>query len=133
MKTYWLEKRQTRSASTRNISIQDPPAWHSNTNSRHNSFTRNSTGQLLSSSPSGAQARLLARLPSSPTLALHALQAALAPQPAPVVTPSASGTFYTEDRPIYSPITFQDVARRSVANSPTKGSIKGDKYNFRKR
>lgn len=125
MKTYWLEKREYRSQSTKNISIQEPHQWHCSAAvtgsiaslARHNSLTRNclEPSPRLSSSPSGAAARLVARMPTSPTLPYPQQQ------PLPIgQLASTSGVLYPEERPIYSPITFQDVARRSVANSPTK-------------
>ncbi|XP_014208623.1 soluble guanylate cyclase 88E [Copidosoma floridanum] len=116
MKTYWLEKREVRSASTKNITIAQPPQWHAIT--PRNSLTRipclietpvstaYPTNPALPSSTLSSpvrtchspSARLIARLPTSPT----------PPQTC------------ADERPVYSPITFQDVARRSVANSPTK-------------
>ena len=33
---------------------------------------------------------------------------------------SILGLSSIEERPVYSPVTFQDIARRSIANSPVK-------------
>jgi guanylate cyclase len=33
---------------------------------------------------------------------------------------SILGPIITEERRVYSPVTFQDIARRSIANSPVK-------------
>ncbi|KAJ8675449.1 hypothetical protein QAD02_011235, partial [Eretmocerus hayati] len=146
MKTYWLEKRESRSISSRNIAIHEPPQW--NSVSRHNSISRNcydssptspqhhQAQNQLSSSPSGAQIRMLSRLPSAHyhhhreqlhqqiPVSIHNQQQQPQQQQLVAASPN-SGALYGEERPIYSPITFQDVARRSVANSPTKSlSIK---------
>ena len=147
MKTYWLEKREIRSQSTKNISIQEPPQWQSaggrnsltrncldsiQSSSQHHHHSYHQQRHQLSSSPSGAAARLAARLPNSPTAA-QLTYPTIPIMTAMVATPTTSasnpGIFHSEERPIYSPITFQDVARRSVANSPTKSlSVKGKSY-----
>jgi guanylate cyclase len=103
MKTYWLEKRERRSIGTKGITIQESQ-WHRNLEKRVS--TVGVTGLI---SPSifdksilgDPQSRRGSSKISSPT-------------------PAGSSGFFSEERRIYSPITFQDVARRSVANSPTK-------------
>ncbi|XP_011500910.1 PREDICTED: soluble guanylate cyclase 88E-like [Ceratosolen solmsi marchali] len=123
MKTYWLERREYRSIATKSISIQEPHQWRNNTGPRNSSFVRNGPDhatQQPSTSPSGAATtmRLLVRLPPSPTM----LQQPGHSNPG---STCSGGGLYVDERPIYSPITFQDVARRSIVNSPTKSlSIK---------
>ena len=99
MKTYWLEKREARSQLTKGIFIQEPPQWHSRANEKRlssTSFTGLQRNCVDISSRRGSRI-------SSPT-------------------PQGSSVLLPEERRIYSPITFQDVARRSVANSPTKNN-----------
>ena len=35
---------------------------------------------------------------------------------------SIMGLSSIDERPVYSPVTFQDIARRSIANSPVKNN-----------
>ena len=113
MKTYWLEKREMRSQSTKNISIQQPPQWHNN--SRHNSITRNSldASPKLTMTPTTPP-----RLPSKPPVSPTSIS-----RPDSVLA-SISPAHIVDDRHLYSPVTFQDVARRSAANSPANSPTK---------
>ncbi|XP_036149629.1 soluble guanylate cyclase 88E isoform X2 [Monomorium pharaonis] len=107
MKTYWLEKRERRSVTTKGITIQEPHQWHTKSFEKRISsmgaiglispgiFDKSALGDIALSKRRGSSKM------SSPT-------------------PPGSSGFFSEERRIYSPITFQDVARRSVANSPTK-------------
>jgi len=104
MKTYWLKKRERRSIGTKGITIQESHQWHRNLEKKVS--TAGATGLIspgiFDKSISGdPQSRRGSSKISSPT-------------------PAGSSGFFSEERRIYSPITFQDVARRSVANSPTK-------------
>ncbi|XP_024941625.1 soluble guanylate cyclase 88E isoform X2 [Cephus cinctus] len=102
MKTYWLEKRGERSRMTRGISIHTPPQWYSRASEKRISLT--SGGGSMPPTPCERKPRPESRRESrmsSPTQL-------------------GSGSNLPEERRTYSPITFQDVARRSVANSPTK-------------
>ncbi|XP_011645853.1 soluble guanylate cyclase 88E [Pogonomyrmex barbatus] len=107
MKTYWLEKRERRSVATKGITIQEPPQWHLTRNfekrvSLVGAINLINPGMFEKSVPGDAlPGRRGSSKMSSPT-------------------PPGSSGFFSEERRIYSPITFQDVARRSVANSPTK-------------
>ncbi|KAG5345676.1 GCY8E cyclase, partial [Acromyrmex heyeri] len=106
MKTYWLEKRERRSVMTKGITIQEPHQWHTKSFEKRVSsvgaiglistsmFDKSTSGDALSRRRGSSKM-------SSPT-------------------PPGSSGFLSEERRIYSPITFQDVALRSIANSPTK-------------
>lgn len=108
MKTYWLEKREERSYSTKGIAIQQPPQWHSNSITKRMSIS-------VASSAARTERRSTENSASGKTSRVSS--------PAP---PSSASGHQSEDRRTYSPITFQDVARRSVANSPIKSAdIKG--------
>lgn len=99
MKTYWLEKRESRSVTTKGITIQEPPQWlNKSSEKRLSSVSIADIQRNCTESSSRRESRL-----SSPV-----------PQGSPGLMP--------EERRIYSPVTFQDVARRSVANSPTKNN-----------
>lgn len=107
MKTYWLEKREHRSSSTKGITIQEPPQWH----------TRNTEKRVSAGTP--------AAFNISTTIYenQNCLDASSSRRDSKIGSPApAESTFIPEERRIYSPITFQDVARRSVANSPTKNA-----------
>ncbi|XP_053979004.1 soluble guanylate cyclase 88E isoform X2 [Hylaeus volcanicus] len=105
MKTYWLEKREHRSLSTKGITIQEPPQWH----------TRNIEKRVSAGTSSGFTA-------STMFDSQHCLDTS-SRRGSKMVSPTLpDSSFLPEERRIYSPITFQDVARRSVANSPTKNT-----------
>ncbi|XP_033216664.1 soluble guanylate cyclase 88E isoform X2 [Belonocnema kinseyi] len=99
MKTYWLQKRVSRSHLTKGISIQEPPQWHSKAPDKRLSSV---SVTELQKNCVDVLSRRGSRI-STPT-------------------PLGSPGLLPEERRIYSPITFQDVARRSVANSPTKNN-----------
>ncbi|KAL0125745.1 hypothetical protein PUN28_004655 [Cardiocondyla obscurior] len=105
MKTYWLEKRERRSAMTKGITIQEPPQWHKTSDKKVSS-----TGAI-----GMINTNILDKSTSGDALALRRDSSKMSSP-----TPPGSSGFFSEERRIYSPITFQDVARRSVANSPTK-------------
>ncbi|KZC12211.1 PREDICTED: soluble guanylate cyclase 88E [Dufourea novaeangliae] len=105
MKTYWLEKREHRSLTTKGITIQEPPQWH----------TRNIEKRVSTGTAAGFTATTM--FDSQHCLETSSRRGSKIPSP---TLPDTS--FLPEERRIYSPITFQDVARRSVANSPTKNT-----------
>ncbi|XP_043270278.1 soluble guanylate cyclase 88E isoform X2 [Venturia canescens] len=120
MKTYWLEKRQTKSPTISKIPINEPQ-WMSRAPGKRIS----SSSMLSSGAFSGSSVKLaLAGEPaatsdvnfpaSTPTMSSPTHP------PHPNHRQSSCSMLYEQDRRIYSPITFHDVARRSVANSPTK-------------
>ncbi|XP_076686910.1 guanylyl cyclase at 88E isoform X1 [Andrena cerasifolii] len=105
MKTYWLEKREHRSLTTKGITIQEPPQWH----------TRNTEKRVSAGTPVGFTAATMFESQNYLDTSSRRGSKLISP-----TLPDSS--FLPEERRIYSPITFQDVARRSVANSPTKNS-----------
>lgn len=112
MKTYWLEKRSWRSIVTRNIVIQEPPQYMNRTNENNKI-------------PPGINYHSSVPTPMSPTKLTyrHSYLDKSIKSPGSRIsspTPFGSSALTSDERRIYSPITFQDVARRSVANSPTK-------------
>ncbi|XP_077270320.1 guanylyl cyclase at 88E isoform X2 [Temnothorax americanus] len=108
MKTYWLEKRECRSVTTKGITIQESHQWH----------TRSSEKRICSVGAIGLD-RISPGMFDKPTSG-DALSKRRGSSKMSSPTPPGSSGFFSEERRIYSPITFQDVARRSVANSPTK-------------
>ncbi|EZA46610.1 hypothetical protein DMN91_008977 [Ooceraea biroi] len=106
MKTYWLEKRERRSVATKGITIQEPHQWHT---IRTIEKRVSSVGVIGLISPG-----MFDKPVSADPLSRRSSSKMSSP------TPPGSSGFFSEERRIYSPITFQDVARRSVANSPTK-------------
>lgn len=105
MKTYWLEKREHRSLTTKGITIQEPPQWH----------TRNTEKRVSSGTPAVFTAASM--FENQNCLDISSRRGSKIASPTLTESP-----FLPEERRIYSPITFQDVARRSVANSPTKNT-----------
>ncbi|XP_060812514.1 soluble guanylate cyclase 88E [Bombus pascuorum] len=105
MKTYWLEKREHRSSSTKGITIQEPPQWN----------TRNTEKRVSAGTPAAFTAATMYENQNCLDTLSRRGSNIVSPTP-------ADSTFIPEERRIYSPITFQDVARRSVANSPTKNA-----------
>lgn len=113
MKTYWLEKREKRSFTTKGITIQESHQWH----------TRSFEKRVSTVSAIGLISPGIFDKPTSKDTSRRGSSKMSSPTP-----PESSG-FLSEDRRIYSPITFHDVARRSVANSPTKNmEIRGRKF-----
>ncbi|XP_048511363.1 soluble guanylate cyclase 88E isoform X2 [Athalia rosae] len=113
MKTYWLEKREERSHLTKGITIHEPPQWHNR-----------AVEKRVSIGAAGSVARGERRAESASVSTRTSGVSSPAPPPT-----SATGIL-SEDRRTYSPITFQDVARRSVANSPIKSvDLKGSRSN----
>lgn len=114
MKTYWLEKREHRSVTTKGIIIR-PHSWQ----------PRCSIGKRVSSV--GAITGLISPGMFDKLTTGDALSGCRDSSKMSSPTPPGSSGFFSEERRIYSPITFQDVARRSVANSPTKNvEIRGE-------
>lgn len=117
MKTYWLEGRESRPSLTKVISPQlqpgTEPEWERAADVR-DSIAEYSAAQM------NIKENYLPNAIHSPTSLINLqLQTALRnsialPAPTPVVTSPM------EERRIYSPVTFQDVARRSLANSPNR-------------
>lgn len=105
MKTYWLEKREHRSSTTKGITIQEPPQWHTRTIEKR--FSAGTSAGFTATTMFDAQNCLETASRRGSKIA------------SPIL---ADSSFLPEERRIYSPITFQDVARRSVANSPTKNA-----------
>ncbi|XP_046488958.1 guanylyl cyclase at 88E isoform X3 [Neodiprion pinetum] len=108
MKTYWLEKREERSQMTKGISICEPPQWQNCAVKKRMSIGVVGSGLKNERKSENNSASTRTSRVSSPAPA------------------SSNSGILCEDRRIYSPITFQDVAQRSVANSPIKSvDIKG--------
>ncbi|XP_046599483.1 soluble guanylate cyclase 88E isoform X2 [Neodiprion lecontei] len=112
MKTYWLEKREERSQMTKGISICEPPQWQNCAVKKRMSIGVVGSGLKNERKSENNSASTRTSRVSSPAPA------------------SSNSGILCEDRRIYSPITFQDVAQRSVANSPIKSvDIKGFRSN----
>ncbi|XP_029175781.1 soluble guanylate cyclase 88E [Nylanderia fulva] len=108
MKTYWLEKREKRSVSTKGITIQESHQWH----------TRSFEKRVSQQSAVGVIGMINPGIFDKPTSAEAPSRRGSSKMSSP--TPLGLSGFFSEERRIYSPITFHDVARRSVANSPTR-------------
>lgn len=106
MKTYWLEKREHRPSLTKGITIQEPPQWH----------TRNTEKRVSASTSTAFTATTM--FDNQNCLDTSSRRGSKIASP----TPTDSTFLLETERRMYSPITFQDVARRSVANSPTKNN-----------
>ncbi|XP_041985381.1 soluble guanylate cyclase 88E isoform X2 [Aricia agestis] len=117
MKTYWLEGRESRPSLTKLISSQIQPGteleWERAADVRE-SIAEHSAQQFnYKEFNSGSF-----HLPNSVPVARNStgnlqLLPKTVPTPPTVTSP-------TEERRMYSPVTFQDVARRSIANSPNR-------------
>lgn len=115
MKTYWLEKREERSQMTKGITIHEPPQWINN-----RAVDKRMSIGVVSSAVTRSEKKSEITSASAKSSRVSS----------PVPQNSGSGQVGAEDRRIYSPITFQDVARRSVANSPIKCvELKGSRSN----
>lgn len=122
MKTYWLEDREYRSkliasSAIGNLkAIEAPPTPSSaiaiNTDRKISYQDRRSSGKISANRKSAAPSATSTRPSATTTIVAIpiATAAAAAPKPATPI----------EERRIYSPVTFEDVAMRSVVNSPVR-------------
>ncbi|XP_014295321.2 soluble guanylate cyclase 88E [Microplitis demolitor] len=108
MKTYWLEKRPLRSNVTKNITIQEPPIWMNRTTEKRSLLSNNNSVSCGSPNKLTDSHSYIDISNKSPGSRISS------------PTPFGSTGIISDERRIYSPITFQDVARRSEANTPTK-------------
>lgn len=118
MKTYWLEDRESRPSLTKMISSQLQPGneleWERAADVR-DSIAEYSAQQLNNKEnsvyypPSNTAPNSLNNSAGNPLAIVPS-----APRSQPTVMSPA------EERRMYSPVTFQDVARRSIANSPNR-------------
>lgn len=107
MKTYWLEKRSSRSNVTKNITIQEPPQWMNRPVEKRYLSGGNSIGAMNSSSPiKCGNIDGTIRASGGPRISSP--------------TPFSSPCLAPDERRIYTPIIFQDFSRRSVGSSPIK-------------
>ncbi|XP_015121039.1 soluble guanylate cyclase 88E [Diachasma alloeum] len=112
MKTYWLEKRISRMSITKSVINQRPTEWM---NTAEKLMSPSTNVGNINTVTSNSSNKLFDRIPYLETSIKTSSSKLSSP-----VTPLSSTALASEERRIYSPITFQDVARRSVANSPTK-------------
>lgn len=115
MKTYWLEGRESRPSLTKMISPQLQPGteldWE------RAADVRDSIAEYSAAQMNNRENHLPNAIASPTSLQPQTGLKSLVTVPvsaAPVVTSPV------EERRIYSPVTFQDVARRSIANSPNR-------------
>lgn len=121
MKTYWLEDRESRPSLTKTISKQIQPVseleWERAADAR-DSIAEHSA-QNLNKELNNKE--LTYYLPNSvnsgPNSSSNVPNQITFPSPT-VKTPTMTSP--VEERRMYSPVTFQDVARRSIANSPNR-------------
>lgn len=137
MKTYWLEGRESRPSLTKVISPQLQPGteleWERAADVR-DSIAEHSAQQLINKEANSARLQNPeAHLPNSivnsgPNSLVNSLGNLITVQNANAGVRNSQGptngpttmTSPVEERRIYSPVTFQDVARRSIANSPNR-------------
>ncbi|XP_053619361.1 soluble guanylate cyclase 88E isoform X2 [Plodia interpunctella] len=132
MKTYWLEGRESRPSLTKMISPQLQPGteleWERAADVR-DSIAEHSAMQHNNKDSSGNFTHLPNAVNSGPNSLVNSAGSLMAVQPATPglkssqmrsSTPAPTVTSPVEERRIYSPVTFQDVARRSIANSPNR-------------
>ncbi|CAH2233805.1 jg22489 [Pararge aegeria aegeria] len=121
MKTYWLEGCESRPALTKIISTQIEPIsqleWERAADAR-DSIAEHSAQQYNNKETNSF---LFASANSEPNSLLNSPCNPFAFQPsAPTLKQTPTVTSPVEERRMYSPVTFQDVARRSIANSPNR-------------
>lgn len=139
MKTYWLEGRESRPCLTKVISPQLRPGteleWERAADVR-DSIAEHSAQQMNIKEKdvvSGTYAHLPNAVNSGPNslAGLNSSAIVMAVQPSPslrnsqIVSPNTTVTSPVEERRMYSPVTFQDVAMRSIANSPNRHENRG--------
>ncbi|XP_050357424.1 soluble guanylate cyclase 88E [Nymphalis io] len=125
MKTYWLEDRESRPSLTKMISSQIPPVseleWERAADAR-DSIAEHSAQQLNNKEVLN-NFHLPNAINSGPNSLTNNASNALTFQPSTPTMKSPNAPTVTspvEERRMYSPVTFQDVARRSIANSPNR-------------
>lgn len=125
MKTYWLEDRESRPSLTKTISKQIRPVseleWERAADAR-DSIAEHSAQNLNNKDNKELVIKELNyQLPNSinsgPNSINNVPNQITFPSPT-VRTPVMTSP--VEERRMYSPVTFQDVARRSIANSPNR-------------
>lgn len=137
MKTYWLEGRESRPSLTKMISPQLQPGteleWEraadvrdsiaeysaqqmNNKEQNSGTFQTHLPNAIINSGPNSLVNSTINVMTVQPT----ATAGAKSPQGQRPNTPAPTVTSPVEERRMYSPVTFQDVARRSIANSPNR-------------
>ncbi|XP_060807055.1 soluble guanylate cyclase 88E [Amyelois transitella] len=131
MKTYWLEGRESRPPLTKMISPQLQPGteleWERAADVR-DSIAEHSAMQHCIKENAGNFPHLQNIVNSGPNSLVNSAGSLMAQPATPGLknsqvrssTPAPTVTSPVEERRIYSPVTFQDVARRSIANSPNR-------------
>ncbi|KAJ8715643.1 hypothetical protein PYW07_010125 [Mythimna separata] len=135
MKTYWLEGRESRPSLTKVISPQLTPGteleWERAADVR-DSIAEHSAQQMNNKETQNpgriqnSDNHLPNAVNSGPNSLVNGSGSLIALQSTTVVkslqgsTVTATMTSPGEERRMYSPVTFQDVARRSIANSPNR-------------
>lgn len=136
MKTYWLEGRESRPSLTKVISPQLTPGteleWERAADVRdsiaeHSALQMNNKDSLNSGRIQSAENHLPNAVNSGPNSLVNTPGTLMTIQNTTVVrnsqisnAPTTTMTSPVEERRMYSPVTFQDVARRSIANSPNR-------------
>ncbi|XP_046973202.1 soluble guanylate cyclase 88E [Vanessa cardui] len=125
MKTYWLEDRESRPSLTKMISSQIQPVseleWERAADVR-DSIAEHSA-QQLNNKEVLSNFHLPNAINSGPNSLANNTSNAVTFQPSTPTMKSPNAPTVTspvEERRMYSPVTFQDVARRSIANSPNR-------------
>ncbi|XP_026729089.1 soluble guanylate cyclase 88E isoform X2 [Trichoplusia ni] len=126
MKTYWLEGRESRPSLTKVISPQLRPGteleWERAADVR-DSIAEHSAQQMNNKEQNNSRIQELPNSGPNSLVnvncgALMTLQNSV--RASQVAAPTTTMTSPVEERRMYSPVTFQDVARRSIANSPNR-------------
>ncbi|XP_031764215.1 soluble guanylate cyclase 88E isoform X1 [Galleria mellonella] len=128
MKTYWLEGRESRPALSKVISPQLPPGteleWERAADIR-DSIAEYSAQQLNNKEnyqhlPNSINSGPNSLVNSSGNLMAVQQTTSVVKSQIRSTTPAPVVMSPVEERRMYSPVTFQDVARRSIANSPNR-------------
>ncbi|KAG6449058.1 soluble guanylate cyclase 88E isoform X2 [Manduca sexta] len=123
MKTYWLEGRESRPSLTKMISPQLQPGteleWERAADVR-DSIAEHSAQQLNNKEIMNQHLPNSVNSPPTSLVNSSGNLMALQVQSTTVRNSQMAVTSPLEERRMYSPVTFQDVARRSIANSPNR-------------
>lgn len=119
MKTYWLEGCEFRPALTKIISSQIEPI--SQLEWERAADVRDSIAEHSAQLFNNKEFFLTNATNSEPNSYVNGAANPVTFQTSPpAVKPTPTVTSPVEERRMYSPVTFQDVARRSIANSPNR-------------